>query len=206
MTKKSKRMGREDAPQRQAFLDAAQRVLTRDGYARLNARHVAEEAGLTKQLLFYYFHSMDELISETFAHCCAQFADSLEAALDSEDTFRALWMLHTSANARLFSEFMALANHNDLLRDQIARVSIENNARQEAALARQLEKAGIESDVCPPRMALFMLSALSRNLILERELGILDGGEVFSRFVECWLGRLNRDGVCVDYSAIAPHS
>jgi AcrR family transcriptional regulator len=187
MTKKQKRMGREDAPQRKAFLEATERVLTRDGYAKLNARHIAEEAGLTKQLLFYYFHSMDELISETFSHYVAQFSDALNAAVASDDTFRALWALYTSGNARLFAEFLALANHNEALREEIGRVTAENNALQTRALATQLGKAGIDPSKCSPQFALFVLSALSRNLILERELGIFEADEGLSAFVDWWL-------------------
>lgn len=187
MTKKQKRMGREDAPQRKAFLDATERVLTRDGYAKLNARHVAEEAGLTKQLLFYYFHSMDELISETFSHYVAQFSDALNSAVASDDSFRALWTLYTSGNARLFTEFLALANHNETLREKIARVTAENNAIQTRALATQFAKAGIDEAQCSPQFALFVLSALSRNLILERELGIFEAEDGLSAFVKWWL-------------------
>lgn len=192
MTAKKKRIGREDAPARKAFLDAAERVLYRDGYAHLNARRIAEEAGLKKQLLFYYFHSMDDLICETFSRCVAEFTENLDSAFASDDPLRALWELQTGGNARLFTEFMAIANHSEVLRAKIAKVNAENNAIQAQALARLFPRLGIDPAVCPPQVALFILSSVTRNLIVERELGLLECGDELEAFVESFLQHLQR--------------
>ena len=47
------------------LIDAAVRVLARDGFARTSARAVAEEAGTVNGSVFYYFGSMDGLLAAT---------------------------------------------------------------------------------------------------------------------------------------------
>jgi len=45
------------------LIDAAIRVLARDGFARTSARAVAQEAGTVNGSIFYYFGSMDGLLA-----------------------------------------------------------------------------------------------------------------------------------------------
>jgi AcrR family transcriptional regulator len=50
---------------RPRLIDAAVRVLARDGFARASARAIAEEAGTVNGSIFYYFGSMDGLLAAT---------------------------------------------------------------------------------------------------------------------------------------------
>lgn len=50
---------------RDALLDAAARVVARDGFRGLTYRSVAQEAGTTHGLVSYHFRSRDRLIHET---------------------------------------------------------------------------------------------------------------------------------------------
>ncbi|MEA3213899.1 MAG: hypothetical protein QOJ19_55 [Acidimicrobiia bacterium] len=47
------------------LVDAAVRVLARDGFAHASARAIAQEAGTVNGSIFYYFGSMDGLLAET---------------------------------------------------------------------------------------------------------------------------------------------
>jgi AcrR family transcriptional regulator len=53
----------EELPTR--LIDAAVRVLARDGFAHTSARAVAQEAGTVNGSIFYYFGSMDGLLAAT---------------------------------------------------------------------------------------------------------------------------------------------
>lgn len=53
----------EELPSR--LVDAAVRVLAREGFARTSARAVAQEAGTVNGSIFYYFGSMDGLLAAT---------------------------------------------------------------------------------------------------------------------------------------------
>ena len=47
------------------LIDAAVRVLARDGFAHASARAIAQEAGTVNGSIFYYFGSMDGLLAAT---------------------------------------------------------------------------------------------------------------------------------------------
>ena len=53
----------EFAPTAQRILDAARRVLERDGYSGLTLRRIGREAGETKSLIVYHFGDKDGLIA-----------------------------------------------------------------------------------------------------------------------------------------------
>jgi AcrR family transcriptional regulator len=50
---------------RTRLIDAAVRVLARDGFAHASARAIAQEAGTVNGSIFYYFASMDGLLAAT---------------------------------------------------------------------------------------------------------------------------------------------
>lgn len=50
---------------RPRLIDAAVRVLARDGFAHASARAIAQEAGTVNGSIFYYFGSMDGLLAAT---------------------------------------------------------------------------------------------------------------------------------------------
>ena len=52
----------DGAATRAAILDAALRRLTQDGYARLNLRDIAQEAGVNHALINYHFGSKQQLV------------------------------------------------------------------------------------------------------------------------------------------------
>ena len=65
---------------RDRILDAAQRVLVRDGGDRLTIASVAEEARISKGGLFYHFASKQELVEGLIERYTREFDRLLEAA------------------------------------------------------------------------------------------------------------------------------
>ena len=189
--RKPKRMGKDGAPAREAFLEAAENLLQREGYAALSARRVAEAAGLTKQLLYYYFENMDELIGEMFNRTVQGFTDSLEAIFAAEDPVHALWKLHSDTNARLFTEYMALANRNAVLRAQVLKAHEQNTATQIKALSALLRRRGIGPEIVTAETLLFLIISAARNFIMERELGLLPGAEKLEAGLDAYFRRLS---------------
>ncbi len=175
--RKQKRMGKDDAPVREVLLEAAKNLLQREGYAALSARRVAEEAGLTKQLLYYYFESLDALVFEMFNRMVQVFADSLPATFAEPDPLHALWKLHSDTNSRLFTEYMAMANRSAALREQIAKAYEQNTAIQIEALDALLRHRGVGREIITAETLYFLLVSAARNFILEKELGLLNGPE-----------------------------
>ena len=61
-----RRMGPAASPTWHAILDSAADILREEGYAALNARRIAERAGIKRQLVYYYFCDNDDLIIQLF--------------------------------------------------------------------------------------------------------------------------------------------
>jgi AcrR family transcriptional regulator len=190
MAQKRKRVGREDSPTRRAFLDAAERLLYEKGYGSISAGAIAELAGFKKQLLYYYFDSVDELIAATHKRFLDAFHKALDEVFEAEEPLDALWKLLTSGNARLFTEFLAIANHNPVLRSTIAEASARTNAVQVEKLTQLMRRAGVDPAAVPPRMANFFLASITRNLTIERELGLLDDEDRLGETMKLWFERL----------------
>lgn len=75
---------------RRALIDAAIRVLARDGFSRTSARAVATEAGGTNGLIFYHFGSMDGLLTATAAELSGRRMSRVKEALGGDDA-TTLW-------------------------------------------------------------------------------------------------------------------
>ena len=75
-----RRMTFED--RRQALVDAAVRVIARDGLAAATTRAIVGEAGMPQGALFYIFSSRDALITEVITHITEQ--ERLTAVLSAD--------------------------------------------------------------------------------------------------------------------------
>ncbi|PZF80846.1 TetR/AcrR family transcriptional regulator [Jiangella anatolica] len=66
---------------RRRLLDAAIRVVGRDGPAGVTHRSVAAAAGVTKSLATYHFATIEELLTAALAECTEEYAARLAAEL-----------------------------------------------------------------------------------------------------------------------------
>jgi AcrR family transcriptional regulator len=80
-TERAYRRADPDA-RRRSLIEAAARVLARDGVAGTSVRAIALEAGVSPGLVGHYFDGVDALVAETYAHVEALVAAAIDAALD----------------------------------------------------------------------------------------------------------------------------
>lgn len=73
------------ARQAQEILDAALRCLGRDGYAATSLSRVAEEAGVSKRMVLYYFDSREALFEKLAESIGERLLTALEDAIDGLD-------------------------------------------------------------------------------------------------------------------------
>jgi AcrR family transcriptional regulator len=181
----SRRIGAPDAKNRVVLLDAAERVLVRDGYASVTSRRVAAEAGLKPQLVHYYFRTMDELFVEVFRRRAEQNLERLDRALAADRPLRALWEFSTDTTAATFTtEFVALANHRKAVRAEIASYAERFRRRQLEGIESLLDERGIGRDEMPAVVALLVMTGLSQVLALETALGVTAGHAETLAFVD----------------------
>jgi AcrR family transcriptional regulator len=65
MAAKRRKLSPNQLEKRQQIVDAAKRVLLRDGLSGFTSREVARESGMTKGLIHYYFETVDEIVEAT---------------------------------------------------------------------------------------------------------------------------------------------
>jgi DNA-binding transcriptional regulator YbjK len=117
-------------PRRRAILDAALRVVARDGAEALTHRRVAEEAAVPLGSTTYYFVSRDEMLREALGHHAAA-AMALLAEVAAQHTPRSV--------AELVASLVAMVEHEF---EEPSRVLVEYEfilrAARDADLARRL--------------------------------------------------------------------
>jgi AcrR family transcriptional regulator len=77
---------------REQILDAAQRVILRDGPAACSTREIARASGLNKGLIYYYFDSIEEIVDAAMAMWADDLAEAvtIDGAGDAGERF---WIL-----------------------------------------------------------------------------------------------------------------
>jgi DNA-binding transcriptional regulator YbjK len=85
--RKASRRGSEQ--RRQAILDAAMRIIVREGMRAVRHRAVAAEAGVPLSATTYYFKDINDLITDTFAHYVERSAAELSGFWERTQRFLA---------------------------------------------------------------------------------------------------------------------
>ncbi len=139
---------------KRAILDAASRVIARDGAARLRVADVAAEAGVSTALVHYYFPARADVILAAFAHA-DDLADAVaEAKLRAIATGRdrveklfATWAGNDPAiraNWAVWNEMWQYAAHNEG-----ARALVQSSHRRWLEQIHDLIAEGVEDGSIP---------------------------------------------------------
>lgn len=76
----------QDLSQEQIILDAASKVFMRKGYDGARMQEIADEAGINKALLHYYFRSKELLFERIFTQAFRSFWPMIEPVVNGGDT------------------------------------------------------------------------------------------------------------------------
>ncbi|ODQ86925.1 TetR family transcriptional regulator [Mycolicibacterium flavescens] len=161
-----------------------------EGYAAATSRRVAARAGVKPALVHYYFPSMDDLFLAVLRDGAEANLARQREALAADGPLHALWWLNSTHGARLFMEFVALANHRKAIRSEIATYAERFGEAEEAVVTAAMSAHGIDRDAFPPVVMSMIITSLARIVLLERGLGITRGHAEAEAFVERYLDRL----------------
>lgn len=156
----------------QQIIDAAIRVLAREGYARTSLLDIAKEAGMSKGALHYHYPTKEALIHAVLeAACNVVRARTVQAWSPSDNPFEALrksleelWATRAERTdeALVVAELLALSLYDESLRPKLAEF-YELAAQQiRDYLEENLVSLGLE-----PRISLKLLPRVV--------IGLLDG-------------------------------
>lgn len=144
---------------RRRLLDAAERIMLRDGYAAVTSRRVEAEAGLK---LHYHFGSLDELFVAVVRRRGESNVALLADALASPEPLRAWWRLISEPRGNtLLVELTAAANHRPALRAEVAAFAREVRRMQLEALDSILDDYGIDREIFPPALVAAAVQGLA---------------------------------------------
>jgi AcrR family transcriptional regulator len=182
------RGGRPSAT-RDALIRATAQVMLEEGYAAATSRRVAAKAGVKPALVHYYFPSMDDLFVAVLRDGAETNLLRQRQALADSEPLHALWRLNSTHGARLFMEFMALANHRKAIRSEIAAYAERFGDAEESAVMLALRAHGVDVAAFPPVVMSMIVTSLARIVLLERGLGITRGHDEAEAFITHYLER-----------------
>lgn len=168
----TRRMGPAGSENWHAMLDGAEAILRDEGHASLTSRRVAEQIGVKQRLVYYYFHTMDDLVVETFRRLSRRELERLHKAAAAEYPLREIWeVCINTADARLVTEFMALATRiAPLAREVIDYIEASRRIEIEA-IENAVRTSGNRPGIPVPALALIATST-ALALTRERDLGV----------------------------------
>ncbi len=165
------------------FLDAAERLLVRVGYARITTRAVAEEARANHGLVHYYFGSMDELFVQVLERFTRRLIDRQRSMYSAQVPFIDKW--HTamsyleedlaSGYQKVWLELQALAWNKPNLRDRVALVNADWRSVVTDAISQAVKEYGLEPRSFPVEAIASLVMTFNLGIILERHAGVFDG-------------------------------
>ena len=180
----SRRRGVENSAVRSALIDAAELLIREGGYPSVTARNLADKINLKRQIVHYYFHSMDDLFIAVIRRGADKARARLEAALTSDEPLRTLWEINSDpVQATLTLELSALASRRPAVRAEVKRFAEEFRDLQTRVLVTHLEKRGISPEL-QPIVATVLLTSLSQVLTLESAIDIDRGHPETLAFVD----------------------
>jgi AcrR family transcriptional regulator len=121
---------RERKDPEKALLDAAERLLERDGFIGVSTRKVAGEAGINPALVHYYFNSIEDLCARVMQRFSEDLIERQRQIFTSDSTLAKQWRLATEPlrsnvgrrRMKVFFELSAMAvNQPALLRGEWSR-------------------------------------------------------------------------------------
>lgn len=187
----TRRMGVEGSKQRTVLMDAAEAILCDEGYIGISARAVANKAGLTKQLLYYYYRTMDDLILAVVRRINERRLERFEGAIASSEPLKMLWALNSNpSGATLATELTAIASHRDAVRAEIITSAQQFRALQVRTVAKLLAKRK-KTRYSAAGIVMFA-AALAKTITSEAALGLTEGHPEALAIVEKMLADLSK--------------
>ncbi len=191
--KPGRRKQSDDSATRNALIDATQALLLEEGYAAVSSRKIGERAGVKSPLIHYYFATIDDLYLAVFRRSVENSLADHQAVLDSGRPLSALWEFSDDPRSRLGNELTALANHRPAIRDELVSHGDRIREIEVTALTRHFERKGLKAGISPA-VAAMLLSSVTRQMRVERSLGITNGHQETREYFERWLAQYDATG------------
>jgi AcrR family transcriptional regulator len=191
-------MGPENAATRSDLMDAAEAVMREEGYAAVTSRRLAERAGLNQQTVYYYFQTMDDLLLAAYRRRTQRVQEMIEQAMASERPLHALWQTFSDPfDAALSMEYLALSNHNELIRRETIEFGERSRRIGLDKVAERLEQTTPDEESVVPIGLVTAITYIVHLIGFEATLGLRGGHKEVRVLVEWCLRQLEPLGTRV---------
>jgi AcrR family transcriptional regulator len=207
----TKKLATADAPARngsrsvravnvEAFLDAAERLLVREGAAGISTRQLAQEAGQNHGLVHYYFGSVDELLVQALERFTGRVLDRQRAMYGTDAAFAEKWRTAmsfieedlASGYPKVWAELEALAWNKPALRRRLRVVSDRWRSLLIDVLAEAIETYGLDGERFSAEAWAALVMQFNKGLLFERLLGFERGHAELLASIDAWLSSLEQ--------------
>lgn len=184
----------------EAFLDAAERLLVREGAGGISTRRLAEEAGQNHGLVHYYFGSVDELVLQALERFTGRVLERQRAMYGSDAPFAEKWRSAVayieedlaSGYPKLWAELEALAWNRPEMRDRLNAVNDSWRTLLRDALADAIDEYGLDDARFSAEALATVVMQFNKGLLFERLLGFDRGHAELLSAVDRWLASLEQ--------------
>jgi AcrR family transcriptional regulator len=176
-----------------ALMDAAERILVRDGAAGTTTRSVAAEAGLNHGLVHYYFGSMEELLLQVLERFTERLTTRQREMYGADVPFLQKWrsamgFLDEDLEAgypKIWFELQSLAWNRPELRERLIQVEAEWRELLTDAFGRALrDEYGLD---WPTDAVVSLVVTFNLGMQSEALLGIRTGHRELLEWIDAWL-------------------
>ena len=163
----------------EAFLDAAERLLIREGAAGISTRQLAAEAGQNHGLVHYYLGSVDELLLQTLERFTARVLDRQRAMYGTDAPFAEKWRTAmgyieedlAAGYPKVWAELEALAWNDPEMRKRLHDVNESWRSLLSNALDEAIAEYGLDSSRFSAEALAALVMQFNKGLLFERLLG-----------------------------------
>ena len=182
-----RRRGGESSVMRAALVEAAEQLIREEGYPAVTARTLADKVNLKRQIVHYYFHTMDDVFIAVIRQNADKLRTQLQEAARSDEPLRALQTLNRDPEqAVLAMELAALAKRRPAVRAEVGRAAKEARELQTRVMSEHLKQRGLTPGM-QPIVATLLLTSLAQVLAMEAAIDISSGHTETLEFVDACL-------------------
>jgi AcrR family transcriptional regulator len=165
-----------------SIVDAAIRVIARQGYARTSLMDIASEVGMSKGAVHYHFPTKEALMAQVLQTACDAAAQrtmgawtaSPDPAIALRSALRELWRVRAelSDEAKVVADLLAQSLHEEALRAPLSQYYRFASSQVEQHLGQHLMALGLRPKIEMskiPRLLHAMLDGLLMQKIVDPE-------------------------------------
>lgn len=184
----------------EAFLDAAERLLVREGAAGISTRQLAAESGQNHGLVHYYFGSVDELLLQTLERFTERILARQRELYEAEAPFAEKWRTAmgyieedlASGYPKVWAELEALAWNRPEMQVRLRVVDEQWRTLLRDALAEAIEEYDLAESGFSAEALAALVMQFNKGLLFERLVGFDRGHAELLDAIEGWLVSLQR--------------